>query len=85
MVLDKEIMLIYSDGRGEHNVTFYSTKVSFICLLLQIDVDMLIVLRCCPTQSWVNPAERVMSVLNITIQNCALEREVMNDKFEEKK
>ena len=35
-------------------------------------------------QSWVNPAERVMSVLNIAIQNCALEREVKNDEFEKK-
>ena len=83
IVLDKDILLIYSDGGGDY-VTFYPTKVSLICLFLQTDVGMLIALRCCPMQSWVNPAERVMSVLNIAIQNCALEREVMNDKFEKK-
>ena len=76
--------MLYSDGGGDHNITFSSTQVSLICLFLQLDLDMLIALRCCPTQSWVNPAERIMSILNIALQNCALERAEMIDRFEAK-
>lgn len=34
----------------------------------------MILARCAPGHSWMNPAERIMSVLNIALQNCALER-----------
>ena len=48
-----------------------------ICLFLQLNLDMLIALQCCPSQSLVNPAERVMSLLNLALQNCALERDLV--------
>lgn len=31
--------------------------------------------RCASCQSWINPSERVMSILNIGLHNCALSRE----------
>ena len=43
---------------------------------------MIITLRCCPTQSWVNPTERIMSILNLALQNCSLERKEMGENFE---
>ena len=43
---------------------------------------MLVAVRTCPTQSWVNPAERCMSILNLALQNVALERELMDVGFE---
>ena len=82
--LDKQILLMYSGGGANHNVTFNSTKISLVSLFLQLDLNMLVVLRCCPTQSWVNPAERVMSLLNLALQNCALERTKVADTFEVK-
>ena len=38
----------------------------------------------CPTQSWVNPVERVMCILNYTLQHCALEQEKMAENYENK-
>ena len=45
---------------------------------------MLIALRCCPAQSWVNPAKRTMSILNIALQNYFLERRKAPDALERK-
>lgn len=39
-----------------------------------LDVDMLIAAWGAPVQPWCNPAERVMSILNMGLQPCALER-----------
>ena len=80
--LAEEILAIYSDGGGDHNVTHGSVQVSLLCLFLQTNVDMLIAIRTCPTQSWVNPAERIMSLLNLALQNVALARTPMTDDFE---
>ena len=43
---------------------------------------MLIAVRTCPYQTWTNPAERVMSVLNLTLQNVSLERKEMDEEAE---
>ena len=43
---------------------------------------MLVAMRTCPTRSWTNVAERVMSILNIALQHCATEREAMDVQFE---
>lgn len=80
----KQILLMYSDGGGHHNVTYNFTKISWISQFLQLDLDMLVELRCFLTQSWVKPSEGVMSLLNVALQNFALERTKMTDKFEVK-
>ena len=36
----------------------------------------------CPYLSWMNPAERLMSTLNLALQNVSLMREEMDDAFE---
>lgn len=43
---------------------------------------MLILARCAPGHSWRNPAERIMSLLNIGLQNCSLEREKCEESVE---
>ena len=68
-------LLLFSDGGGDHNVTHISTQISLICLFLQFHLDMLIALLCCLSQSWVNPSELGMYLLNLALQNCALERD----------
>lgn len=65
-----KIWLLFSNGSGDLNVTHISTQILLICLLLQFDLEMLIALWCCLSQSWVNPAEQVMSLLNLALQNC---------------
>ena len=45
--------------------------------------DTLTALWCCLSQSWVNPVERVISLINLALQNCALERDLVETaKFE---
>jgi hypothetical protein len=45
-------------------------------------VSTMEVLRTAPQQSWKNPAERVMSVLNLGLQGCSLARTAMDCEFE---
>ena len=78
--LDMQILLIYLDGGADHN----STNTSLISLFLQLELNMLVALRYCLTQNWVKPPERLMSLLNLALQNCALERTKMADTFEAK-
>ena len=79
-----EILMIYSDGGPDHRVTYGSVQVSLICLFILLDLDMLVAARNAPGQSWVNLAERVMSILNLALQNCALSRERMEPNLERK-
>lgn len=43
---------------------------------------MLIAVCTCPYQSWTNPAEQVMSILNLALQNVSLERKEMDEEAE---
>ena len=80
---NNEVLLLVTDGGGDHNITHVSVKISHISLLLHINTDMLLAMRTCPTQSWTNMAERVMSVLNLALQNVSTEREKIEDHFKE--
>ena len=78
----KPIMVIVSDGGPHHRVTFGSVKVASLALFRSLDLDMLICVRTCPYQSWQNVAERVMSTLNLVLQNVSLERAAMTHEYE---
>ena len=78
----KEILTIITDGGGDHNVTHAPVQVALICLFFHLNVDMLVAMRTCPTQSWTNVAERVMSILNLALQHCATERDLMDPQYE---
>ena len=41
---------------------------------MSLDLDMLVVARMCPYQSWQNIVERVMSTLNLALMNVSLAR-----------
>ena len=49
---------------------------------MQLDLDMLIAIRTAPNHSWINPAERCMSILNLALQHAALSRNEMDPQFE---
>ena len=79
----KPVLAILSDGGPDHRVSFGSVKVSVIALFCKLDLDMLVCMQMCPYLSWTNPAERVMSTLNLALQNVSLMREKMDDSLEQ--
>lgn len=79
----KPILLLITDGGGDHNITHASVQASLLALFIDLDLDFLCAMRTCPTQSWTNLAERVMSILNIALQHCALEREKLSGQLED--
>ena len=81
-VLKEKVLLMYTDGGPDHRLTYGSVQVSLLCLFLHFDLDMLIAVRTALGNSWTNPAERVMPVLNLALQNVALERPQMSSPME---
>ena len=77
----KRVLIIVSDGGPDHRVTFGSVKVASLALFRSLDLDMLICVRTCPYQSWKNIAERVISTLNLALQNVSLERSAMTSEY----
>ena len=68
------VVLKYTDGGTDQRNTLESVKCATICLFKELTLDMVILARCAPGHSWTNPAERIMSILNLALQNCSLER-----------
>jgi hypothetical protein len=76
------VFLKFSDGGTDQRNNLESVKCSLITVFKKLDLDMVVACRCAPGQSWCNTAERVMSILNIALQNCALEREKCSEDTE---
>lgn len=70
----KPVLMLFTDGGPDHRVTYHAVKLSLIILFLRLGLDMLVAGRTAPGHSWVNPAERIMSLLNLAFQNTALMR-----------
>ena len=81
-VADKPILLVYSDGGHDHRITYLTTKIALICLFLHRNLDYLAAVRTAPYQSWRNPVERIMAILNLALQRVGLMREKMPPNFE---
>jgi len=80
--LNKPRLFIYTDGGPDHRTTFWSVQLAHIATFVSLDIDILIAARTAPSHSYANPAERCMSLLNLTLQNVALQRDKMNDNSE---
>ena len=78
----KTMLLKFTDGGTDQRNNLEAVKCAGICIFKELNLDMLIHARCAPGHSYTNPAERVMSVLNIGIQNCALERQELDKDSE---
>ena len=74
----------FSDGGSEHHTILVKVQLGLIALFKMLNLGMVIAARCAPGQSWTNPVERQMSILNIDLQNCALERSWCADDIESK-
>ena len=75
----------YMDGGTGQRKTLESVKIASICLYKEPDLDFIIVARCAPGHSYMNPAERIMSILNLGLQNVATERAPCDDESIEKR
>jgi hypothetical protein len=53
-----------------------------IALFLELDLDCLIALRTARSNSWANPVERIMSIVNIGLQGVGVIRTKGNEAFE---
>jgi len=73
---------MYNDGGPNHRVNCLSVKVALIALFRDLNLDVLIALRTAPSNSWANPVERIMSIINIGLQGVGVMRRKMSDEFE---
>ena len=81
--LPNPILMMYTDGGPDHRTTYGAVKLSLIVLFKLLDLDILIAARTAPGHSWANPAERIMSLLNLAYQNIAVHRSEMNSHYEQ--
>jgi hypothetical protein len=70
-------------NRGTYrNYKHLIVQTALLAMFLLGGMDTMIVLRAAPQQSWTNPTERAILVLNLGLQGCSLARTAMEDKFE---
>lgn len=79
---NKSILFLYTDGGPDHRVTYVSTQLSLIALFLNLNLDLLCAARTAPNQSWRNPVERMMSVVNLGLPSIGLMQKEMNSDAE---
>jgi hypothetical protein len=77
-------VLAFTDGGRDQNISFLNVLNSWLVYFIWGQCDFLVVARTTRTQRWTNHAERLMSILNLALSNCALSRELVSDEFEEK-
>ena len=78
----QSVMFLYTDGGPDHRLTFVSTQLSLIALFLNLDLDLLCAARTAPNQSWRNPVECMMSIVNLGLQSIGLMRKEMSSEAE---
>lgn len=76
------ILMKFTDGGTDQRNTLESVRCATICLFREMNFDMVVLGRCAPGHSYINSAERIMSLLNIGLQNVALTREASSDENE---
>jgi hypothetical protein len=79
---NRPILFVFTDGGPDHRSTYWNVQLSYLAMFVALDLDLLVTARTAPSQSYNNPAERSMSLLNIALQNTALQREKMEDQYE---
>ena len=79
----KPVLLLYTDGGPDHRVNFISVQLALICLFLHLQLDYLVAARTAPMQSYRNPVERMISLLNLGLQSVGWMRLAMPEKLEE--
>lgn len=70
------MLVVFSDGGTDHCMNLYSVKLSFLWVMMELDLDEVVCLRTAPGDSWVNPAERRMADLNIAWEGASFARKL---------
>jgi hypothetical protein len=68
-----QVPVIKTDGGPDRNNTFINLQLAY-SLAKELGLDKLILMRTVPGQSYANPFERFMSVLNLALQGYATAR-----------
>ena len=68
-------LCLFTDGGCDHNIKHLFVQCVLLAFFKVCNFDILNVGRCVPYHSFVNPAERCMSLLNIGFHGLALERD----------
>ena len=76
------IMCHVHDGASDYNMTLGGALLAHIADFVTTGADMVISMRFCPTQSYNDPAEHCMSLLNMGLQALALARSLMPAQWE---
>lgn len=80
----KEYLFFGTDGGPDHNLINIQVILSYLAIFLLSDADLLVACRTPPNFSVINPAERLMSVLNIGLIGVALSRAELAPNEEKK-
>lgn len=78
------ILCIYTDGGPDHRNTYLTVQISLLCLFITLDLDMLVAARTAPQNSYRNPVERIMSLINLGLQSVGLMRQKMSEENEQR-
>ena len=76
------VLFLYTECRPGHHLTYVSVKLTLITVFRMLDLDYLCASRTAPHHSFRNPAERVMSVLNLGMQSVGLARRELEEEAE---
>ena len=71
---DNPVECHYRDGGPDHNLRYPRTQLAQIAYLMEHNLDYLSLVQTPPHHSWKNPAERVMSNLNLALQGIGVMR-----------
>ncbi len=66
------------------NCKHTSVRLGILALFLELDLDTMVAMRTAPTQNWGNQVERVMPVLNLSMQGVTLAKQEMATEVFEK-
>ena len=77
------VLFLYTDGGPDHRLTYVSVQISLVCLFKKLDLDFLCAARTAPYQSWKNPVERLMSIINLGLQSVGIARDLVAVDIEE--
>ena len=69
------VMFLYHDGGPDHRLVYYSVMISYICVFKWLNLDFLAAVQTAPYNSWMNPCERLMSILNLALQGVSTKRQ----------
>ncbi len=70
-------LLLFTNGGSNHNCKHLKVQTALLALFFMGGMDTMVLLRTAPQQSWTNPSERIMSVINLGLQGCSLGRTAM--------